>query len=122
MVRMVQEQRHPSPLISRVHSPPSHRFASIARLAGEQLGPKLAAIIPRLYRYLYDPNGKASLVETPPLNGAQNKPCSVSQADATSEQYSTHKPFPQVRDAMAHIWHALLGDPKAAVTQHFDGG
>ncbi|PRW21127.1 proteasome-associated ECM29-like protein isoform X1 [Chlorella sorokiniana] len=58
-------------------------FASIARLAGEQLGPKLAAIIPRLYRYLYDPNGK-------------------------------------VRDAMAHIWHALLDDPKAAVTQHFD--
>lgn len=27
----------------------------------------------------------------------------------------------QVRDAMAHIWHALLDDPKAAVTQHFDG-
>ena len=27
----------------------------------------------------------------------------------------------QVRDAMAHIWHALLDDPKASVTQHFDG-
>ena len=43
--------------------PPPHppcRFASIARLAGEQLGPKLATIIPRLYRYLYDPNGKVN--------------------------------------------------------------
>jgi hypothetical protein len=22
---------------------------------------------------------------------------------------------------MSHIWHALLDDPKAAVTEHFDG-
>ena len=28
----------------------------------------------------------------------------------------------QVRDAMSHIWHALLDDPKAAVAQNFDGG
>ncbi len=27
----------------------------------------------------------------------------------------------QVRDAMSHIWHALLDDPKAAVTQNVDG-
>jgi hypothetical protein len=27
----------------------------------------------------------------------------------------------QVRDAMSHIWHALLDDPKASVTQNFDG-
>lgn len=33
-------------------------FASIAKLAGEQLGPHIVRIIPRLYRYLYDPNGK----------------------------------------------------------------
>ncbi|EFN52702.1 hypothetical protein CHLNCDRAFT_138705 [Chlorella variabilis] len=58
-------------------------FASIAKLAGEQLGPHIVRIIPRLYRYLYDPNGK-------------------------------------VRDAMSHIWHALLDDPKASVTQNFD--
>ncbi|PSC71704.1 proteasome-associated ECM29-like protein [Micractinium conductrix] len=58
-------------------------FASIAKLAGEQLGPHIARILPRLYRYLYDPNGK-------------------------------------VRDAMSHIWHALLDDPKAAVAQNFD--
>lgn len=58
-------------------------FASIAKLAGEQLGPHIVRMLPRLYRYLYDPNGK-------------------------------------VRDAMAHIWHALLDDPKASVTQNFD--
>ena len=33
-------------------------FASIAKLAGEQLGPHIVRIIPRLYRYQYDPNGK----------------------------------------------------------------
>jgi hypothetical protein len=27
----------------------------------------------------------------------------------------------QVRDAMSHIWHALLDDPKASVTQNVDG-
>lgn len=169
----------------------SRRFASIARLAGEQLGPKLAAIIPRLYRYLYDPNGKASLFMTPPLDGALvcvtlpkgtlvciarclhgpngkarwtwsvpaaasapvwgccccSLPCapihrnrcpllmpkpglSAPDPQPTADTDSEHHPqptshiiyyFPQVRDAMAHIWHALLDDPKAALTQHFDG-
>jgi len=42
-----------SALARRVRS-----FASIAKLAGEQLGPHIERIIPRLYRYLYDPNGK----------------------------------------------------------------
>ena len=27
----------------------------------------------------------------------------------------------QVRDAMSHIWHALLDDPKVEVTRNFDG-
>lgn len=69
---------------ARTPHSPRGRFASIARLAGERLGPHIARIIPRLYRFLYDPNGK-------------------------------------VRDAMGHIWHALLDDPKASVTQNFDG-
>ncbi|GAB4815511.1 hypothetical protein N2152v2_002557 [Parachlorella kessleri] len=57
-------------------------FASIAKIAGEQLAPHINKMLPRLYRYLYDPNGK-------------------------------------VRDAMSHIWHALLDDPKRSIAQHF---
>lgn len=32
------------------------RLASIAKLAGKQLEPHLAALIPKLYRYQHDPN------------------------------------------------------------------
>ena len=34
------------------------RFASIAKLAGEQLGPYIAKLVPKLYRYQYDPNAR----------------------------------------------------------------
>ncbi|DBB07277.1 TPA: hypothetical protein ACH3X3_008782 [Trebouxia sp. C0006] len=33
-------------------------FASIAKLAGEQLGPYIAKLVPKLYRYQYDPNAR----------------------------------------------------------------
>ncbi|KAL3147888.1 hypothetical protein ABBQ32_002606 [Trebouxia sp. C0010 RCD-2024] len=33
-------------------------FASIAKLAGEQLGPYIANLVPKLYRYQYDPNAR----------------------------------------------------------------
>ena len=58
------------------------RFASIAKLAGEQLEPYIAGLIPKLYRYQYDPNVR-------------------------------------VRDAMSHIWRALIAEPKKTVDQHF---
>ena len=32
------------------------RLASIAKLAGPQLQPHMATLIPRLYRYQHDPN------------------------------------------------------------------
>ena len=32
------------------------RFASIAKMAGQQLQPYVAALIPRLFRYQHDPN------------------------------------------------------------------
>ena len=32
------------------------RFASIAKLAGEQLKPYIAQLVPKLYRYQHDPN------------------------------------------------------------------
>lgn len=32
------------------------RLASIAKLAGDQLQPHIAALIPKLYRYQHDPN------------------------------------------------------------------
>ena len=35
----------------------ARRFASIAKMAGEQLQPYVAALIPRLFRYQHDPNG-----------------------------------------------------------------
>eukprot|EP00873_Tetraselmis_striata_P043262 jgi/Tetstr1/463526/TSEL_008405.t1 len=57
-------------------------FASIAKLAGEQLGPHVAALVPKLYRYQYDPN-------------------------------------PRVSEAMSHIWHALVPDPKATVDANY---
>lgn len=60
-----------------------HRFASIAKLAGEQLQPYIAVLVPKLYRYQYDPN-------------------------------------PRVRDAMAHIWRALVDNPKEALDAHFE--
>ena len=50
-------------------------FARIAKLAGDELQPHVSTIVPRLYRYLHDPNGK-------------------------------------VQDAMAHIWRALVDNPK----------
>lgn len=34
------------------------RFASIAKLAGERLKPYIAALVPKLYRYQYDPNAR----------------------------------------------------------------
>lgn len=34
------------------------RFASIAKLAGERLQPYIAALVPKLYRYQYDPNAR----------------------------------------------------------------
>ena len=58
------------------------RFASIAKLAGEQLKPYVAQLVPKLYRYQHDPN-------------------------------------PRVRDAMTHIWRALIDNPKQAVDEHF---
>lgn len=58
------------------------RFASIAKLAGEQLKPYVAQLVPKLYRYQHDPN-------------------------------------PRVRDAMIHIWRALIDNPKQAVDEHF---
>ena len=58
------------------------RFASIAKLAGEQLKPYIAQLVPKLYRYQHDPN-------------------------------------PRVRDAMTHIWRALIDNPKQAVDEHF---
>ncbi|KAK9810293.1 hypothetical protein WJX72_008148 [[Myrmecia] bisecta] len=58
-------------------------FASIAKLAGEQLEPYVAKLVPKLYRYQYDPNGR-------------------------------------VRDSMAHIWRALVAEPKKTVDEHFD--
>ena len=58
------------------------RFASIAKLAGEQLEPYIAGLVPKLYRYQYDPNVR-------------------------------------VRDAMSHIWRALVAEPKKTVDQHF---
>jgi proteasome component ECM29 len=70
------------------HSPRLHsshvlcRFASIAKLAGKQLEPYVAQLVPKLYRYQYDPN-------------------------------------PRVRDAMTHIWHALVDEPKQALDEHF---
>ena len=36
----------------------AYRFASIAKLAGEQLGPYIAKLVPKLYRYQYDPNAR----------------------------------------------------------------
>ena len=55
----------PSSPPTSTHHCPQHpptnilrRFASIAKLAGQQLGPHIQRIIPRLYRFLYDPNGK----------------------------------------------------------------
>lgn len=33
-------------------------FARIAKIAGEQLQPHISKLIPKLYRYQYDPNGK----------------------------------------------------------------
>lgn len=36
----------------------AYRFASIAKLAGEQLGPYIANLVPKLYRYQYDPNAR----------------------------------------------------------------
>ena len=33
-----------------------HRFASIAKMAGEQLKPYIAKLVPKLYRYQHDPN------------------------------------------------------------------
>ena len=50
------------PLPASSPFPCCRRFASIAKLAGEQLGPHIVRIIPRLYRYLYDPNGKVGRV------------------------------------------------------------
>jgi proteasome component ECM29 len=44
--------------------------------------PHIAALIPRLYRYQFDPNGK-------------------------------------IRDAMRHIWLAVLDNPAASLTAHF---
>ena len=41
--------------------PRTFRFASIAKVAGEQLAPHLERIIPRLYRSLHDPNGRVSV-------------------------------------------------------------
>ena len=40
----------------RCQQRPACRFASIAKLAGEQLQPYVAALIPRLYRGQHDPN------------------------------------------------------------------
>lgn len=151
--------------------PACRRFASIAKLAGEQLGPHVTRMLPRLYRYLYDPNGKARpacavLPGLPLLSGrlatdpcensgsrAWGKPPAVgslagmlsppaSEQSACGEDALLPCSAPclvpaerepaerawvrgcalQVRDAMSHIWHALLDDPKAAVTQNFDGG
>lgn len=36
-------------------------FAGIARLAGSQLTPHVAALIPKLYRYQYDPNQRVQV-------------------------------------------------------------
>lgn len=58
------------------------RFASIAKLAGKQLEPYIGQLVPKLYRYQYDPN-------------------------------------PRVRDAMSHIWRALVDEPKKALEEHF---
>lgn len=58
-------------------------FASVAKLAGDALAPHVGALVPRLYRSLYDPQ-------------------------------------PKVRDAMKHIWTALVDDPRAELTKHFD--
>ncbi|KAK9834910.1 hypothetical protein WJX81_007994 [Elliptochloris bilobata] len=58
-------------------------FASISRLAGKQLEPYVAQLIPKLYRYQYDPNAR-------------------------------------VRDAMTHIWRALVPEPRKALEAHFD--
>ncbi len=52
-------------------------FAGIAKLAGADLGSHVGALVPKLYRYQYDP-------------------------------------APRVRDAMGHIWRALVDDPKKA--------
>lgn len=41
-----------------VNDCPGCRFASIAKLAGEQLGPYIANLVPKLYRYQYDPNAR----------------------------------------------------------------
>ncbi len=41
-------------------------FASIAKLAGEQLAPHLEKLVPRLYRSLYDPQPKVPYVDTIP--------------------------------------------------------
>ncbi|KAK9795879.1 hypothetical protein WJX73_005986 [Symbiochloris irregularis] len=58
-------------------------LASIAKLAGKQLEPHLAALIPKLYRYQHDPN-------------------------------------PRVREAMTHIWQALVPDQRTALDAHFN--
>ena len=162
--------------------PPLPRsFASIAKVAGQQLGQHVERIIPRLYRYLYDPSPKAGPAFVPSssassssssLGAAADVACACLSAPFTvaclSQVLSQHAapsaltclgarpvheavvnggsavamPAPplgnasivlpalytssmiccvclQVRDAMSHIWHALLDDPKRAVAQHF---
>ena len=62
----------------------AYGFASIVRRArGPELSDRVDALIPRLYRSLYDPQ-------------------------------------PKVRDAMHHIWMALVDDTHDAVSRHFD--
>lgn len=36
-------------------------FAGIAKLAGSQLSPHLGSLIPKLYRYQYDPNQRVQV-------------------------------------------------------------
>ena len=48
---------HPTPLFQGA----AFGFSSIASIAREQLTPHLPSLVPRLYRYKYDPNPKIQL-------------------------------------------------------------
>ena len=118
-------------------------FAGIAALAGDAMAPHLGALLPRLYRYMFDPSAKASCRRG--AAGGAVLSCSALPCRPTHDwwrcesrgrrmdrdppmrekQACAHlQPPPkiskkQVRDAMRHIWMALCPDTRAALTAHF---
>lgn len=70
--------------------------------------------------------GTCGLERQKALASSRSAPAPAAAAPHVSRARVWRTPLPlphtvQVRDAMAHIWHALLDDPKQAVTDSFDG-